>query len=98
MATKCSTIDGSCIAPFLQSQQYPLARRRSPLFATDHRLLLQSADSTRRLQELLHECVGEYEKARLRGARRRRLSAEACDSVLAGKILDLRYVCVCLYC
>lgn len=56
----------------------------------DDRLLLQGTDSTRRLQELLHECVGEYEKSRMMGARRRRLSAEACDSVLADKILDLR--------
>lgn len=53
---------------------------------------MQCADSTRRLQELLHECVGEYEKSRLRSLRCRRLSAEACDSVLAGKILDLRRV------
>eukprot|EP00903_Cladosiphon_okamuranus_P011406 g10749.t1 len=59
------------------------------------RLQLQCADSTRRLQELLHECVGEYEKARLRGLRRRRLSAEACDSVLAAKILDLRWSRFC---
>ncbi|CAN0498609.1 unnamed protein product, partial [Ectocarpus sp. 12 AP-2014] len=72
-----------------------LAQARAQSLAKTRRLLLQSADSTRRLQELLHECVGEYEKARLRGARRRRLSAEACDSVLAGKILDLRWSRFC---
>ncbi|CBN75274.1 hypothetical protein Esi_0076_0080 [Ectocarpus siliculosus] len=72
-----------------------LAQARAQSLAKTRRLLLQSADSTRRLQELLHECVGEYEKARLRGARRRRLSAEACDSVLAGKILDLRWFRFC---
>lgn len=60
------------------------------LTTTKIRLLLRGADAARRLQELLHECLGEYEKARLRGARRRRLSVEACDSVIAGKILDLR--------
>jgi len=63
-----------------------------PLTLPLARLLLQSADSARRLQELLHECVGEFEKARLRGARRRMLSAEARDAVLAGRILDLRCV------
>ncbi|CAM9334326.1 unnamed protein product [Ectocarpus sp. 6 AP-2014] len=72
-----------------------LAQARAQSLAKTRRLLVQSADSTRRLQELLHECVGEYEKARLRGARRRRLSAEACDSVLAGKILDLRWSRFC---
>lgn len=56
------------------------------------RLLHQGAHATRRLQELLHECLGEYEKVRLTATRRRRASAETRDSVLREKIIDLRFV------
>lgn len=65
----------------------------SNFFLHAGRLLYKSADVTRRLQELLHECLGEYEKARLSGARRRRVSAETCDSFARGMVLDLRYEC-----
>eukprot|EP00904_Undaria_pinnatifida_P008643 jgi/Undpi1/4909/HiC_scaffold_19.g08261.m1 len=82
-------------AAFAHSAKCRLAQARAQGLVKSRRLLLQGADATRRLQELLHECIGEYEKARLREARIRKLSAEACDSVLHGKILDLRWSRFC---
>ncbi|CAM9180764.1 unnamed protein product, partial [Laminaria digitata] len=82
-------------AAFAHSAKCRLAQARAQGLVKSRRLLLQGADATRRLQELLHECIGEYEKARLRGARSRRLSAEACETVLRGKILDLRWSRFC---
>ncbi|CAN0107946.1 unnamed protein product, partial [Discosporangium mesarthrocarpum] len=72
-----------------------LAGARVQGLLQSRRLLSQSEKSSRRLQELFHECLGEYEKARLRGVRRDWALVDDKREELRARLDSLRWARFC---